>query len=249
MERNKSICGIPGVKKGVLRFHTSRPAQYGLEMHLLTIQGLVNEFKPDVLIVDPISNLVAAGSASEVRSMLMRLIDGLKMAHVVTLCTNLMHDGDSLEHTQEQISSLMDTWLLVRDIELGGERNRALYVLKSRGMVHSNQIREFLLTDHGIELQDAYAGPGGVLTGAARAAQEAQEIVDALAHEREAERKRWELERRRLTLEAQMTALRGEIEGVFKEMQTVTAEEKDRKQVVVEDRAKMAHLRQADQEV
>jgi len=229
-----------------LRFHAARPSQHGLEMHLLTIQGLMNEFQSQVVIVDPISNLTAIGSAREVRSMLTRLIDGMKMAQVTALFTDLTRGGESLERTQEEISSLMDTWLLVRDIELGGERNRALYVLKSRGMAHSNQIREFLLTNQGIDLLDVYTGPGGVLTGSARATQEAQEKAVALARQQEAERQRRELERRRQALEAQMTALRAEIEGVTEVMQTVAAEEETRKQVLAEDRAEMGHLRQAD---
>ena len=247
--RNMRSIGLdlePWAKQGLLRFHAARPSQHGLEMHLLTIQGLMNEFQSQVVIVDPISNLMMVGSPREVRSMLTRLIDGMKMAQVTALFTDLTRGGESLERTQEEISSLMDTWLLVRDIELGGERNRALYVLKSRGMAHSNQIREFLLTNQGIDLLDVYTGPGGVLTGSARATQEAQEKAVALARQQEAERQRRELERRRQALEAQMTALRAEIEGVTEVMQTVAAEEETRKQVLAEDRAEMGHLRQAD---
>ena len=137
------------VKKGLLRFHSARPSLYGLEMHLVTFHKVIEEFKPQVFIVDPISNLINAGTASEVKSILTRLIDYLKMHKISTFLTDLTHYGNSLERTSEEISSLIDTWLLLRDIELKGERNRGLYILKSRGMAHSNQIQEFLLTDRG----------------------------------------------------------------------------------------------------
>ena len=129
------------------------------------------------MVVDPITNLIAAGSSAEVKSMLVRLLDYLKIQQVTAFFTSLTHSGSRLEQTDVGLSSLIDTWLLLRDIELNGERNRGLYVLKSRGMAHSNQIREFLLTDRGIELQEVYLGPEGVLTGSARLAQEARERV------------------------------------------------------------------------
>jgi circadian clock protein KaiC len=173
--RNMSSIGMDltrWVKKGLLRFHAARPSLYGLEMHLLTFHKVIEEFKPQVFIVDPISNLSAAGTSAEVKSILTRLIDYLKMKNITTFLTDLTHFIGSLEHTSEEISSLIDTWLLLRDIELNGERNRGLYILKSRGMAHSNQIQEFLLTNQGIGLIDIYTGSGEVLTGSARAAQE-----------------------------------------------------------------------------
>ena len=150
------------VKKGLLKFHSARPSLYGLEMHLVTFHKVIEEFKPEVLVIDPISNLSAVGTASEVKSILTRLIDYLKMKKISTLLTDLTHFGGSLERTSEEISSLIDTWLLLRDIELNGERNRGLYILKSRGMAHSNQIHEFLLSDQGVGLIEIYTGSGEV---------------------------------------------------------------------------------------
>jgi len=159
------------VKKGLLRFHASRPTLHGLESHLASIHKWINDFEPRVVIVDPITNFLRAGEESEAESMLIRLIDFLKTRQITAVFTSLTHGGGFLEQSGAGISSLVDTWLLLRDIELAGERNRGMYVLKSRGMAHSNQIREFLLSDRGIELRDAYLGTEGVLTGAARQSQ------------------------------------------------------------------------------
>src|SRR5262249_5464321 len=163
-------------EQGLLLIHASRPTLQGLESHLVTMHKLVNEFRPTVVIVDPLTNFVSAGSAQEVNAMLLRLVDLLKAEEITALFTALTSGGDALERTQIEMHSLIDTWLLLRDIELGGERNRGLYVLKSRGMNHSNQIREFRLTARGIELLEVYSGPQGVLTGSMRAAQEAREV-------------------------------------------------------------------------
>ena len=170
----------PWVKKGLLRFHAIRSTFHGLEMHLATFHKLIQEFQPQVVIFDPIGSLIQAGNRKDATAMLTRLIDFLKMQRITALLTNLTSGDEAPEKTDVDISSLVDTWLLLRDIELGGERNRAMYVLKSRGMAHSNQIREFLLTDRGIELQDVYLGPEGVLTGSARQAQEAREKAAAV---------------------------------------------------------------------
>ena len=181
MMRNMRSIGIDleqWVKKGRLMFHAVRPTVYGLETHLSIMHNLINTFNPSTVIVDPISNLISVGTETETKSTLMRLIDFLKQKQITSMFTDLTHGGDALEQTREGISSLMDTWLLLRDIEIGGERNRGLYVLKSRGMAHSNQIREFLLSDRGIDIVDVYLGPGGVLTGSARVAQEAQEKAE-----------------------------------------------------------------------
>jgi circadian clock protein KaiC len=244
--RNMSSIGIdlaPWVKKGLLRFHSARPSLYGLEMHLLTFHKVINEFHPQIFIVDPISNLNAAGSATEVKSILTRLIDYLKMSNITTFLTDLTHFEGNLERTSEEISSLIDTWILLRDIELNGERNRGLYILKSRGMAHSNQIQEFLLTDLGIGLIDIYTGAGEVLTGSARAAQEAGEKASDMVRRREAERKLRAQERKRNALEANITALRAEFDVETLEVQLMAEEEQKRQAVQAEDRLDMAHLR------
>ena len=244
--RNMASIGIDlaqWVKKGLLRFHSARPSLYGLEMHLLTFHKIINEFHPQIFIVDPISNLNAAGSATEVKSILTRLIDYLKMSNITTFLTDLTHFEGVLERTSEEISSLIDTWILLRDIELNGERNRGLYILKSRGMSHSNQIQEFLLTNQGIGLIDIYTGSGEVLTGSARAAQEAGEKATDLVRRREAERKLRAQERKRNALEANITALRAEFDVETLEVQLMAEEEQKRQAVQAEDRLDMAHLR------
>jgi circadian clock protein KaiC len=234
------------VKKGLLKFHSARPSLYGLEMHLVTFHKVIEAFKPQVFIVDPISNLINAGTASEVKSILTRLIDYLKMQQISTFLTDLTHFGSSLERTSEEISSLIDTWLLLRDIELKGERNRGLYILKSRGMAHSNQIQEFLLTNHGIDLVDIYTGSGEALTGSARAALEAEEKASELARRREADRRRREQESKRKALEAKIAALHAEFDAESEELHLMAEEERKRQDVLAGNRLKMAHLRKRD---
>jgi circadian clock protein KaiC len=183
---------------------------------------------------------------TEVKTMLLRLVDSLKMSNITAFFASLSTAGDVQELTDMAISSLIDTWLLLRDIELGGERNRGLYILKSRGMSHSNQIREFLLTDHGIELLDVYVGPEGVLTGSARLSQEAKNDAEQLMHQQEIERKQSGIELKRAALEAQIVVLKSE----FKEEESKTLKqiqmEKATTRRFSENRKKMATSRKAD---
>ena len=247
--RNMRSIGIdlePWMKQGLLEIYSVRPTIYGLEMHLVKMAKLIDEFKPKVVIIDPITNLIAIGSETEVKSMLARLIDFLKAKQITALFTNLSQAGGTLEQTEFGISSLMDTWLLLRDIEIGGERNRGLYILKSRGMAHSNQIREFLLTDKGIDLVDVYLGPSGVLTGSARAAVETQEKTAELMHAEEIERKKRELESQRKSIEAQIAALRAEFEAKEEEVNMLIRHEKLQDETQREARKEMAHIRKAD---
>jgi circadian clock protein KaiC len=244
--RNMSSIGMDlakWVKKGLLKFHSARPSLYGLEMHLVTFHKVIDEFRPQVFVVDPISNLSAAGTLTEVKSILTRLMDHLKKKKITTFLTDLTHFTGGLEQTSEEISSLIDTWILVRDIELNGERNRGLYILKSRGMAHSNQIQEFLLTNKGIDLIDIYTGSGEVLTGSARAAQEAGERANEFAARREAERRLREQERKRNALETKIAALRAEFDVETQEVQLMAEEEQKRQAVLAQDRLAMAHLR------
>jgi circadian clock protein KaiC len=246
--RNMRSIGIdlePWIEQELLDIYAVRPTIYGLEMHLVKMYKLINEFKPKVVIIDPVTNLIAIGSDTEVKSMLARLIDFLKANQITALFTNLSH-GASLEQTEFGISSLMDTWLLLRDIEIGGERNRGLFILKSRGMAHSNQIREFLLTDKGIDLINVYLGPGGVLTGAARSAQEAQEKASELMRREEIESKKRELERKRVALEAQITALRSEFDAAEEEVNKLTQQEEMQEKSLAGDRVNMMRLRKSD---
>ena len=233
-------------KKGLLQFSSSRATLHGLEMHLVNIHKQVQDFEPRLVVLDPVSSLQQSGATNDANIMLVRLVDFLKMRGITAIMTNLTHGGDALERTDSDISSIVDTWLFVRDIEIGGERNRAFYVLKSRGMAHSNQLREFLLTDHGIDLMDVYLGPEGVLTGSARLSQEAAATAGALERTQEAERKQRELTRKREALEARIDALRKEFDAEEAELLLITGEENRREETLSSDRTAMAASRGAD---
>jgi len=198
-------------RAGLLQFHCVRPNVLGLEAHLFAIQKLVADFEPSLVVMDPISDLIGAGRGDEVSAMLTREIDYLKGRGITALFAGLS-SGDDLEGSDQQIAALIDTWLLVKTIEGNGERNRALYILKSRGMAHSNQIREFLITDQGIEFADVYVGPQHVLTGSARAAQEADERLKATTVRQDLEQRKLNLERRRKSVEAQAAIMWREFE-------------------------------------
>jgi circadian clock protein KaiC len=171
----------------------------------------IDAFKPSVVIIDPVTNMMTAGLARDARSVLLRLIDYLKGLQITVFMNSLTHDGNTIEQSEVEISSLIDTWLFVRDIELGGERNRGMYILKSRGMAHSNQIREFVLGRQGIELVDVYLGPAGVLTGSARIAQAAKEHALETAGRRDLKRQQAEMLSKRKAFEAQIAALQAQI--------------------------------------
>lgn len=247
--RNMSSIGInlaAPLKRGLLEFNAVRPSMHGLEEHLVNFHLLISRFKPAVVVIDPISNLIAAGTRNEVKSLVTRLFDYLKQQGITTLITTLTHYTQQLERSEEEISSLIDTWILLRDIEVNGERNRGIYILKSRGMAHSNQIREVRLSDRGIDLVDVYLGPGGVLTGSARTALEAQERAAEQAGRNLTDRKIRELRYKREALEARITALRAEFAADSQEMQRLRTEEDLRMAEKKKDRDAMARLRKAD---
>ena len=247
--RNMRSIGIdlaPWIKKGLLHFDATRPTFHGLEMHLLRMHKLVGETNARVVVVDPITSYISLGDTLEVKSMLSRLIDFFKAHQITAFFTSLTEGGSALEQSEVGISSLMDTWILLRHIESNGERNRGIWVLKSRGMAHSNQIREFVFTDHGIELVDVYLGSAGVLTGTARAAQEAQEKAEALLRRRDLERKQRDLAHRKEALEAKIAALRAEFETEKEELEKDIIEQKQHEGVLEQDRAAMAKSRKAD---
>jgi circadian clock protein KaiC len=216
--RNMRSVGIDlqaHVDAGRLRLEAARPSLHGVEMHLAQIHRLVSEFRPSAIVIDPISNL---GNTVDASAMLLRLIDFLKTHGITAMFVNLTASGGALEATEVGVSSLIDTWLVLRDIEAGGERNRGLYVIKSRGMHHSNQIREFVITSRGIDLLEVYAGPEGVLTGSLRASQEAREKAAAVAREQEQQRRQRELATRRAVLQAQIDALQQEASTLDEEI-------------------------------
>lgn len=197
------------IKKGLLHIEAARPSEFGLEMHLVRMHKLLARHKPRVVAIDPISALLPGGSEHDVQALVLRVVDFLKAKNATGFFTAL-NPEDDLQTTSIAISSLVDTWLLLRNIEANGERNRVLYVLKSRGMAHSNQIREFLLTSNGVHLRPVYLGSGGVLTGSARLAREAEE-------RRTESRRRRDIQHRELTaklglrsLEAKIAALEAE---------------------------------------
>ena len=247
--RNMRSVGIhldQWVKKGLLQFHATRPTLYGLETHLATSIKLINAFDPRIVVLDPINAFVMGDNYTEVKTMLLRLVDFLKMKRITAFFTSLTTAGDVIELTDIYISSLIDTWLLLRDIEIGGERNRGLYVLKSRGMAHSNQIREFRLTNHGVELLDVYVGPEGVLTGSARLSQETKDDAEQLLLEQEIARKKSGLDRKREALEAKIALLRSEFESEESEALQAISVENERKKRFTEDKAKMLKSRKGD---
>jgi len=206
----------------------------------------IEAFKPAIVVVDPISNLVAAASEMEVKSMLSRLIDYLKMQQITAFCTDLTSTNSSGERAEVGISSLIDTWLLLKVMEESGERNRGLYILKSRGMEHSNQVREFCLTDNGAQLLDVYVGSGMVMTGAARVAQEARDRVGILERNQAVERKQRDIERKKALIEAQIAALRTSFEVEKDELEQAIAREKLHQEVLAEETQRMARTRKAD---
>ncbi len=211
------------IDKGTLNIHSARPTTFGLEMHLVKMHRIIQQMDPSIVVVDPVTALLYSGAHSDAQSMLLRLIDFLKSKRITALMTTLTSGAEALEQTAVNISSLVDAWLLVRDIESGGERNRGLYILKARGLAHSNQIREFRLTDHGVELRDVYQGGTGLLTGAAREIQESKDQSE-VEHARQAiENKQSVIDRKRKAVEAQMAALRLDLDIEEQELQQLIA--------------------------
>ncbi|MES2763260.1 MAG: circadian clock protein KaiC [Bacteroidota bacterium] len=239
--RNMKSIGLdlePHIKKGYLQIHSSRPTLNGLELHLLNLRKIIKEFKPTTIIIDPISNLISVGSPHEVRSMLVRLIDMLKLHNITSMFTSLGKENyDSRpDLAEESISSLVDTWITVRDIEGIGERNRGIYIVKSRGMGHSNQVREFIITNKGIELLDVELGPNGILTGTARKSHEMQRKVSQLKLESEMDRKDREITRKRKVLEANIAALNNDFESVQEELSILKATEQLHQKLAAENK-------------
>ena len=247
--RNMQSIGLrlePLGKRGLLRFHSARPSLYGLEMHLATMFKEITTFKPHVVIIDPITSLMDCGTNSENKGMITRLIDHLKAGQITSLFTSLTQGGHALQQSEAAMSSLMDSWLLLQDYEGNGERNRVLYVLKARGMAHSNQIREFLISDRGIDLVDAYIGPSGVLTGSARAAQGALENAAVLAAQQEAAQLKREVERKREAIERQISGLRADYETEAQELRRIAEQVGTSTLMLTSERTASGILRQAD---
>jgi circadian clock protein KaiC len=244
--RNARSIGLdlePFVRSGLLHVQAARPASCGLEMHLVGIHKAVRQLKPKLVIMDPISNVAPDQTRGEANAMLVRLLDFLKTQGITGVYTSLTQPDGSLEKTDVGVSSLIDTWILLRQLELNGERNRTMFVLKSRGMNHSNQVREYRLTDHGVELLAPYLSGSGVLTGSARLAQEARDREDELARREELSRQQGLTAARRKALEAQIEALKAEMTGVTSEEARIASAEQRRQKRLVEDQQSMAQSR------
>jgi len=247
--RNMGTIGLnleQWVKKGRLQFQAMRPFYHGLEMHLARTIKFISEFAPDVVIIDPISGLDTTGTGLEIKSALMRLIDFLKVKGITAMLTDLTSGGSSLERADAAISPLVDTWLVLRDLETNGERNRGLHILKSRGMASSNQVREFMVTDNGIQLTDVYIGPSGMLTGSARVQQEGRERAERVTMTEEAERQQLAMDCKRAALEAQIAALRAEFSGEEAILTRTVSMDKQRGAVLALDEAAMGRSRKGD---
>jgi len=249
MLRNMRSIGTdlaPWVKKGLLQIHSSRPTMHGLEQHLVMVHDTVRAFRPSVVIVDPISNLSFDQNEGAVKPTLMRLIDFLKKQQITSIFTSLTTGGTATsapEDSQLGVSSLMDSWLLLRNVEFNGERNRTLFVLKSRGMSHSNQVREFVMSNTGIDLVDVYLGGERVLTGTARVAQETKERAAAELRQEDHQRKLRQLVAKRKALEAQIAALQAQGEAEEAEVNFAIAQDTLQSRTTQQNTDAMAQLR------
>ena len=244
--RNMRSIGIDLQKhmdSGLLQIRASRPTLHGLESHLVAIHKQVKRFKPHTVILDPITNLTTVGTLAEVKSMLIRLLDFLQNEGITVMFTALVLEEERLARTHEGISSIVDAWLLVRDIEGNGERNRAMYIMKSRGMNHSNQVREFIITDHGIELVDVYLGPDGILVGSSRESQQLIEATSVQLRHHALGQKNRELERKRKVLESKIAALREEFESMQDELNKTFVEDELRTQIMGRNRQALTQKR------
>lgn len=231
------------IDKGYLHFHASRPTLHGLEMHLVSIYKQIKQIKPKVLVLDPITNLITAGLMAEVKSVLIRLIDLLQSEQITVMFTALNLNTIVNDQTDEGISSLVDAWITVRDLESNGERNRGLYIMKSRGMKHSNQVREFIITDNGLQLVDVFMGPDGLLTGSARESQQLNDAAGAELRNYALDRKDREIDRKRRALEAKILSLKDEFDSVQEELNKSYLEEDLRKEILEKNRAEMSEKR------
>jgi circadian clock protein KaiC len=246
--RNMSSVGLDlarWVTDGLLLFRCVRPSLLGLEGHLMAVQNLVDDFEPAVVVLDPISDLAGTGSSPSVNAMLTRQADFLKARGVTALFTMLASDAER-SVGGHLVESLIDTGLLVRTLEGNGEHNRVLSVLKSRGMAHSNQVREFLLTDRGIELADVYVGPQGVLTGSARSAQEAKEHSDAVDRQEDLQQRQSSLERQRRSVEEHVAALWREFDDESKAVNRLLSRGATGREEGAEQRVEQGRLRSSD---
>ena len=247
--RNMSTIGIdlqPHIDSGLLCINASRPTNFGLEMHLAIMLKEIQRFKPSCVIIDPVTTFLSAGVATDAESMLIRLVDSLKSKTITGFFTSLTHSGSTSETSSVGLSSLMDTWLLVRDLESNGERNQGLYVIKSRGMDHSNQVREFLITGEGVRLREAYIGAEGLLTGSARTIQEEANRAASLHARQASAKRRAETQRRMRVIEAQLAALRSDLESERAQLDQADADETASEKMMRQSQLEISRTRGMD---
>ncbi len=247
--RNMKSIGIDLQKwhdKGSLRFHTTRVTTYGLEEHFFLVKELIEESPPEVVVIDPVSNLLQLGTPEEVKNLLTRMIDLLKSRGITTMVSELISGGSTVESTNTDISSLMDAWVQLREMETGGERTRILSLLKARGMSHSHQLREFVLSEEGISLLDVYSGPAGLITGTARYTQEAQEEAEHQRRLEEIERKKRELERKRQMKEARLKEIEAEFQSEQEQLERAIQEAEEEENKFGQRERNRRHLRGGD---
>lgn len=231
------------VDAGLLRFEAARPSLYGLETHLARMHRDIDLFAPSLVVIDPLSAL--RGPATELQATLLRMVDLLKSRGITAVFTSLRTEGGFDAQDEFGVSSLMDAWVKLLNVEANGERTRTLYVIKARGMSHSHQVREFRMSSAGIELVEAYIGPAGVLTGTARLVREAEEQAEALRARQEAERRRREIARRRDALERQIAELRAGLDAAEEEESVLIGETEARESQLEAERRERAALRSA----
>jgi len=248
--RNMRSIGLdlrPWVEAGLLRIWAARPSAYGLETHLAIFAELIEEKTPSVAVIDGIASLSNGIPSTEVNteviSIVARKIDLLKSRGITSVITAI---GQGEEVSTVAMSSMADTWLLLRNVEANGERNRLLFVLKSRGTAHSNQMREFVLTDHGVELVDVYVGAAGVLAGSARVTQQAAERDEELRIAEELARRRRELHRSVIEREAHLVAVQDQLDAEQTEIKRIDLREGHLVADIEADRSTMAARRWAD---
>lgn len=239
--RNLNSIGLdlsPYLDSQLLQFDATRPTNYNLEMRLFKIHSWVRNFKPSLVVVDPMSNLITSGNLNQTKNFFMRLIDYLKSQKITVFLTDLTggNVGYDNEQTEVGVSSLMDTWLELQTLRINGERNRILYILKSRGMAHSNQVREFILSNDGVDLIEAYIGEGQVLTGTQRINQILEEEAIAKRRQQALELSKRNFERKKYLLQAKIDALQMKLASQDEELEVLMLEEKEFKQTMLANR-------------
>jgi circadian clock protein KaiC len=239
--RSAGINLEPYVKSGRLHFITAMPEATGAEEHLLNLMEAVEKVKPQHVVIDAISACARMGGTQAAYEYLMRALNLLKEKGITIILVNQTSGSrEQLELSGIGISSMIDTVIFLSYVHGEGETNRTIQVLKSRGSAHSNQVRECLITDDGIEILDAYVGEAGVLTGTARKVQEARDRLNQLRQEALLKSKELELARVKAIMEAEMKRLQAEVESLTTELkalkmeQEISQEERRKRQLIRE---------------